>query len=103
MPEVANVKIPGNLLTQGVVDMVRICDGRMSGTAYGTVILHVAPESTAGGPLSRIKSGDIIELDVSARTLNMKIPESELADQSVSPLTENAYANPARGWQKNLY
>lgn len=100
MPEVANMKIPGKLLAQGVTDMVRICDGRMSGTAYGTVILHVAPESAAGGPLSKIKSGDIIELDVSARTLNVKLSESELAARLVSPSTENAYANPDRGWQR---
>lgn len=100
MPEVANMKIPGKLLAQGVTDMVRICDGRMSGTAYGTVILHVAPESAAGGPLSKIKSGDIIELDVSSRTLNVKLSESELAARLISPSTENAYANPDRGWQK---
>jgi dihydroxy-acid dehydratase len=100
MPEVANMKIPGKLIAQGVTDMVRICDGRMSGTAYGTVILHVAPESAAGGPLSKIQSGDIIELDVSARTLNVKLSESELAARLVSPSTENAYASPDRGWQK---
>ena len=100
MPEVANMKIPGKLIAQGVTDMVRICDGRMSGTAYGTVVLHVAPESAAGGPLSKIQSGDIIELDVSARTLNVKLSESELAVRLVSPSTENAYASPDRGWQK---
>jgi dihydroxy-acid dehydratase len=100
MPEVANMKIPGKLIAQGVTDMVRICDGRMSGTAYGTVILHVAPESAAGGPLSKIQSGDIIELDVSARTLNVKLSESELGARLVSPSTENAYASPDRGWQK---
>lgn len=100
MPEVANMKIPGKLIAQGVTDMVRICDGRMSGTAYGTVVLHVAPESAAGGPLSKIQSGDIIELDVSARTLNVKLSESELAARLVSPTTENAYASPDRGWQK---
>jgi dihydroxy-acid dehydratase len=100
MPEVANMKIPGKLLAQGVTDMVRICDGRMSGTAYGTVILHVAPESAAGGPLSKIKSGDIIELDVSSRSLNVKLSESELAARLVPSSTENAYADPERGWQK---
>jgi dihydroxy-acid dehydratase len=100
MPEVANMKIPGKLIAQGVTDMVRICDGRMSGTAYGTVILHVAPESAAGGPLSKIQSGDTIELDVSARTLNVKLSESELGARLVSPSTENAYASPDRGWQK---
>jgi len=100
MPEVANMKIPGKLVELGVTDMVRICDGRMSGTAYGTVILHVAPESAAGGPLSKIKSGDIIELDVPARTINVKLSDSELNSRPVSALTENAYARPDRGWQR---
>ena len=100
MPEVANMKIPGKLVELGVTDMVRICDGRMSGTAYGTVILHVAPESAAGGPLSKIKSGDIIELDVPARTINVKLSDSELNSRPVSALTENAYASPDRGWQR---
>jgi dihydroxy-acid dehydratase len=100
MPEVANMKIPGKLVSQGVTDMVRVCDGRMSGTAYGTVILHIAPESAAGGPLSKIKSGDIIELDVAARTLNVKLSDSELAERETSAATEKAYANPDRGWQR---
>ena len=100
MPEVANMKIPGKLVARGVTDMVRICDGRMSGTAYGTVILHVAPESAAGGPLSKIKSGDIIELDVAARTINVKLSDADLAARSVSSATENAYADPGRGWQR---
>jgi len=100
MPEVANMKIPGKLLAQGVTDMVRICDGRMSGTAYGTVILHVAPESAAGGPLSKIQSGDIIELDVLARTINVKLSDADLAARSVSPATQTAYADPIRGWQR---
>ena len=100
MPEVANMKIPGKLVELGVTDMVRICDGRMSGTAYGTVILHVAPESAAGGPLSKIKSGDIIELDVPARTINVKLSDTELNSRPVSALTENAYARPDRGWQR---
>jgi dihydroxy-acid dehydratase len=100
MPEVANMKIPGKLVALGVTDMVRVCDGRMSGTAYGTVILHVAPESAAGGPLSKIKSGDIIELDVAARTINVKLSQAELDARLTSPLTENSYASPDRGWQK---
>ena len=100
MPEVANMKIPGKLILRGVKDMVRICDGRMSGTAYGTVILHVAPESAAGGPLSKIRSGDIIELDVASRTLNVKISEEELNQRSISITTQSAYADPDRGWQR---
>ena len=76
------------------------CGTHMSGTAYGTVILHVAPESAAGGPLSKIKSGDIIDLDVAARTINVKLSDAELNTRPVSALTEKAYANPDRGWQR---
>jgi dihydroxy-acid dehydratase len=67
MPEVANLPLPTKLLQQGIRDMVRICDGRMSGTAYGTVVLHVSPEAAAGGPLALVRTGDIIVLDVPAR------------------------------------
>ena len=78
MPEVANMPLPTKLLQQGVRDMVRICDGRMSGTAYGTVVLHVAPEAAAGGPLSLVRTGDIIVLDVVARRLDIEIDSVEL-------------------------
>jgi dihydroxy-acid dehydratase len=100
MPEVANMKIPGKLISVGVTDMVRICDGRMSGTAYGTVVLHISPESAVGGPLSKIKSGDIVELDVPARTINVQLSEEELNSRSASHAATRAYANPARGWQR---
>lgn len=80
--------------------MVRICDGRMSGTAYGTVILHVSPESAAGGPLSKIRTGDIIQLDVSARSISVKLSDAELSSRSSSQLAANSYANPERGWQR---
>ncbi len=100
MPEVANMKIPKKLISLGVTDMVRICDGRMSGTAYGTVILHVSPESAAGGPLSKIRTGDIIELDVSARSISVKLSDAELSSRSSSQLAANSYANPERGWQR---
>lgn len=100
MPEVANMKIPGKLISEGVTDMVRVCDGRMSGTAYGTVILHVSPESAAGGPLARIKSGDIVELDVAARTINVRLSDEELMSRSTSQAASNSYANPDRGWQR---
>lgn len=100
MPEVANMKIPGKLISEGVTDMVRVCDGRMSGTAYGTVILHVSPESAAGGPLARIKSGDIVELDVAARTINVRLSDEELKSRSTSQAASNSYANPDRGWQR---
>jgi dihydroxy-acid dehydratase len=78
MPEVANVPLPAKLLRRGVRDMVRICDGRMSGTAYGTVVLHVAPEAAAGGPLALVRTGDWISLDVPSRTLTLEVPEEEL-------------------------
>ena len=78
MPEVANVPLPAKLLRRGVRDMVRICDGRMSGTAYGTVVLHVAPEAAAGGPLALVRTGDWITLDVPSRTLTLEVPDDEL-------------------------
>jgi dihydroxy-acid dehydratase len=79
MPETANVPLPAKLLKRGVKDMVRICDGRMSGTAYGTVVLHVAPEAAAGGPLALVRTGDWITLDVPARVLAVDVPDEELA------------------------
>lgn len=79
MPEWGNLPIPKKLLKQGVRDMVRICDGRMSGTHYGTCILHVSPEAAIGGPLGLVKTGDLIELDVKAGTINMKVDDAELA------------------------
>ena len=71
--------LPTKLLEQGVRDMVRICDGRMSGTAYGTVVLHVAPEAAAGGPLALVRTGDVIVLDVPGRRLDVDVPADELA------------------------
>jgi dihydroxy-acid dehydratase len=79
MPEVGNFPIPGKLLKQGVRDMVRISDARMSGTAFGTIVLHVAPESAIGGPLALVRDGDLIELDVHARRLHLQVDEAELA------------------------
>jgi dihydroxy-acid dehydratase len=78
MPEVANVPLPTKLLKQGVTDMVRISDGRMSGTAYGTVVLHVAPEAAVGGPLAAVRDGDWIEVNVPARTLHLDVPDDEI-------------------------
>ena len=78
MPEVANVPLPTRLLRSGVTDMVRVCDGRMSGTGYGTVVLHVSPEAAAGGPLALVRTGDAIELDVPARSLTLDVPGAEL-------------------------
>ncbi|WP_026874303.1 IlvD/Edd family dehydratase [Jiangella gansuensis] len=78
MPEVANVPIPTKLLRAGVTDMVRICDGRMSGTGYGTVVLHVTPEAAVGGPLAFVRTGDTVTLDVPARSLTVDVPDDEL-------------------------
>jgi dihydroxy-acid dehydratase len=79
MPEVGNFPIPGKLLKRGVRDMVRISDARMSGTAFGTIVLHVAPECAVGGPLSLVQDGDEIELDVAGRRLHLQVGEAELA------------------------
>ena len=79
MPEWGMLPIPKKLLKQGVRDMVRISDARMSGTSYGTCVLHVAPESWVGGPLALVKTGDIVELDVPARSLTLKVSDEELA------------------------
>jgi dihydroxy-acid dehydratase len=79
MPEWGQLPIPRKLLQKGVRDMVRISDARMSGTSYGACVLHVAPESFVGGPLALVQSGDLIELDVPRRKLNMLVPEEELA------------------------
>jgi len=100
MPEVGNMPLPKKILEQGIRDMVRISDGRMSGTAYGTIILHVSPEAAAGGPLALVQTGDMIALDVAARTLNMEVSEEVLATRSPSLATTSAYAAPVRGWSK---
>ena len=100
MPEVGNMPLPRKLLEAGVRDMVRISDSRMSGTAYGTVILHTAPEAAAGGPLAFVQTGDIITLDVKNRTLSMDVSDEELQARSQSPASVAAYAAPVRGWEK---
>ena len=100
MPEVANMPMPQKLLSQGIRDMVRICDGRMSGTAYGTVILHVAPEAAAFGPLALIQTGDVISLDVEKRTLNVELTDEELRNRKPSQKMIDSLAKPDRGWQK---
>jgi L-arabonate dehydrase len=79
MPEVGNLPLPPKLLRRGITDMVRISDGRMSGTAYGTVVLHVSPEAAIGGTLAIVQSGDLIELDVPGRQLRLLVDEDELA------------------------
>ena len=96
MPETANVPLPAKLLKRGVRDIVRICDGRMSGTAYGTVVLHVAPEAAAGGPLALVRTGDWITLDVPARTLSLDVPDDELAARRAAWTPPPVAAT--RGW-----
>ncbi len=78
MAEVGNMPLPPKVLRKGITDMVRISDARMSGTAYGTVILHVSPEAAAGGPLALVKDGDMIEVDVANRRLHLEVDEAEL-------------------------
>jgi len=100
MPEVGNMPLPKKLLQRGITDMVRVSDARMSGTAYGTVVLHVAPESTAGGTLALVTNGDEIELDVEARKLELRVTEEELARR------RNAWTPPppvASGGYQRLY
>ncbi|MGE3267573.1 MAG: IlvD/Edd family dehydratase [Chloroflexota bacterium] len=98
MPEAGNIPIPTKLLEKGIRDMVRISDARMSGTAYGTVVLHVAPEAAVGGPLALVRDGDWIELDVENRTLTLDVSDEELAARRAT------WTPPApsyqRGWGK---
>jgi dihydroxy-acid dehydratase len=100
MPEVSNMPLPRKLLEQGVRDMVRICDGRMSGTAYGTVVLHVTPEAAAGGPLALVQTGDWISLDVRNRRLHLDVPPEELASRTPDQATLDGFAKPRRGWER---
>ena len=100
MPEVANMPMPRKLAQQGVRDMVRICDGRMSGTAYGTVVLHVAPEAAAGGPLARVRNGDIIALDVPGRRLDVEVNPDDFAARPADSRMLAGIARPKRGWEQ---
>jgi dihydroxy-acid dehydratase len=98
MPEVGNFPIPKVLLQRGVRDMVRISDARMSGTAFGTIVLHVAPESAIGGPLALVQDGDLIELDVEARRLHLQVSDEDLAARRAAwSAPEPAYS---RGYGK---
>jgi dihydroxy-acid dehydratase len=78
MAEVGNMPLPPKVLRKGITDVVRISDARMSGTAYGTVVLHISPEAAAGGPLALVENGDMIELDVAKRKLELLVPEREI-------------------------
>jgi dihydroxy-acid dehydratase len=84
MPEVGNMQLPMKIIQKGVSDMVRISDGRMSGTGYGTVVLHVSPESAVGGNLALVQNGDWIQLDVPNRTLNLEVSEEEMSKRRAS-------------------
>ncbi len=98
MPEVGNMPIPKKLLERGITDVVRVSDARMSGTAYGTVVLHVTPESAAGGPLALVRDGDEIELDVEARKLELCVAPEELEKRRAAWTPPPALAN--GGYQK---
>jgi dihydroxy-acid dehydratase len=100
MAEVGNMGLPPKVLQQGVTDMVRISDARMSGTAYGTVVLHVTPEAAVGGPLALVRDGDMIALDVEARTLDLEVSEKELARRLGEWI---APANAVGGGYRQLY
>jgi len=100
MPEVGNMPLPARLLARGVRDMVRISDARMSGTAYGTVVLHVVPEGAAGGPLALVRDGDPVVLDVPARRLDIDLPAAELARREPAAAMTAALPAPRRGWER---
>jgi len=95
MAEVGNMPLPPKVLKKGIKDMVRISDARMSGTAYGTVVLHTAPEAADGGPFAIVQTGDIIELDVPNRRLNLMVDDAEiqrrLKDWKPAPLPSGGY------------
>jgi dihydroxy-acid dehydratase len=97
MPEVANMQLPKKILAQGVRDLVRISDARMSGTAYGTVVLHVAPEAAAGGPLALVHEGDFISLNVAERSLMLEVDETTLAQRRLEWRPPEL---PARGYAR---
>jgi L-arabonate dehydrase len=97
MAEVGNMPLPPKVLRKGITDMVRVSDARMSGTAYGTVVLHASPEAAAGGPLALVRNGDIVELDVPARTLHLAVEPDELARRAAAWV---APEKPKRGWYR---
>ena len=100
MPEAGYIPIPLKLARQGVKDMVRISDARMSGTAFGTIILHVSPESAEGGPLALVENGDIIRLDAEARTLDLCVDEKEMTARRDRYKPRPPHAGAERGYLK---
>jgi dihydroxy-acid dehydratase len=97
MPEAGSLPIPRRLAEAGVRDMVRVSDARMSGTSYGTVVLHCTPESAAGGPLALVRDGDLIELDVAERRIDLLVDADELAKRRADL---PAFPIPERGWRR---
>jgi len=97
MAEVGNMPLPPKVLKKGITDMVRISDARMSGTAYGTVVLHTSPEAAAGGPLALVRNGDMIELNVPERKLHLEVSDEELAVRRAAWISPE---KPARGYYK---
>jgi L-arabonate dehydrase len=97
MAEVGNMPLPPKLLRRGITDILRISDARMSGTAYGAVVLHVSPEAAAGGPLALVRNGDLIEVDVPARRLHLDVSDAELAQRKAA---WKPAPSPQRGWYK---
>jgi dihydroxy-acid dehydratase len=100
MPEAGYLPIPKKLAQAGVKDMVRISDARMSGTAFGTIVLHVTPESAAGGPLALVRTGDRIRLDVPARQLELLVDDAELARRAKDPAPPPVHEGSDRGYAR---
>jgi dihydroxy-acid dehydratase len=98
MPEWGMLPIPKKLVKQGVRDMVRISDARMSGTSYGACVLHVAPESFVGGPLALVKTGDLITIDVAARSINLEVSDAELAKRRAALAKPEPRYERGYGW-----
>ena len=98
MPEAGYLPIPRKLAQTGVKDMVRISDARMSGTAYGTVVLHITPDSASGGPLGLVRNGDRIKLSIKNRTIDLLVDEQELAKRRAGPRV--TFEKPTRGFAK---
>jgi dihydroxy-acid dehydratase len=98
MPEAGYLPIPAKLARAGVKDMVRISDARMSGTAYGTIVLHVSPEAAAGGPLALVRNGDRIRLSVKGRSIELAVPAAELTSRKAA--WRPPAAMPSRGYAK---
>jgi dihydroxyacid dehydratase/phosphogluconate dehydratase len=103
MPEAGYLPIPKKLARAGVKDMVRISDARMSGTAFGTIVLHITPESAVGGPLALVQNGDMIRLDVARRSIELLVDEAELKKRhaALKPAATGAWAQRGYGWLLN--